>query len=379
MRRIVAAALAAACLVAAGTAGAGTKIGMITTLSGPAGYLGGDMRDGFMLALKQSGRTDIEVIVKDDGLKPDIGKQLSDEMMQKDKVDLMTGIIFSNVAMAVVPAAVKHGMIYISPNAGPSALAGKLCDRNYFNVAWQNDDLHAAMGAYMKGAGVAKPFILAPNYPAGKDALTGFKRGYGADPVSELYTKVGQTDYAAEIAQIRASGADSVFFFLPGGMGIAFLKQYAAAGVGLPVYGPAFSFDEKILKAVGDAALGVKYTSQWAYDLDNPANVAFVASYQAEYGHLPTLYASQGFDAANLILSALAKADVKDAGAFRKALEAADFSSVRGAFKFNTNHHPIQNIYVREVVKGVDGAPTNKLVGLAEENHHDAYAGECKM
>ena len=378
MNRILGGAALAAALAVSGAALADVKIGMITTLSGPAGYLGGDMRDGFMLALKQSGRTDIEVIVKDDGLKPDIGKQLSDEMLQKDKVDLLTGIIFSNVAMAVVPAAVKQGMIYLSPNAGPSALAGKGCDKNYFNVAWQNDDLHAAMGAYMKSAGVKAPFILAPNYPAGKDALTGFKRGYAAEPVAEVYTQVNQPDYAAEIAQIRASGADSVFFFLPGGMGIGFLKQYAAAGVGIPVYGPAFSFDEKILGAVGDAAIGVKNTSQWAHDLDNAANKAFVESYRAEYGSTPTLYSSQGFDTANLILSALAKADVKDQDAFRAALEAADFVSVRGAFKFNTNHHPIQNIYVREVVAG-EGKPTNKLVGVAEENHADAYAGECKM
>jgi branched-chain amino acid transport system substrate-binding protein len=161
-------------------------------------------------------------------------------------------------------------------------------------------------------------------------------------------------------------------------MGIAFMKQYAGAGVGIPVYGPAFSFDEIILGAVGDAALGVKNTSQWAYDLDNAANKAFVESYRAEYGRTPTLYASQGFDTANLILSALAKADVKDQDAFRSALEAADFASVRGAFRFGPNHHPIQNIYVREVVAG-DGKPTNKLVGLAEENHQDAFAAECKM
>jgi len=378
MKRLLGGALFAAGVTLAGATMADVKIGMVTTLSGPAGYLGVDVRDGFMLALKQSGRTDIEVIVKDDTLKPDLGKQISDEMMQKDKVDLLTGIIFSNVAMAVVPAAVKQGMIYISPNAGPSALAGAGCDKNYFNVAWQNNDLHSAMGAYMKGQGIQKPFILAPNYPAGTDALTGFKAGYGADPLAELYTKVGQTDYAAEIAQIRASGADSVFFFLPGGMGIAFLKQYAGAGVGLPVYGPAFSFDETILGAVGNAAIGTKNTSQWAHDLDNPANKAFVESFKAEYGRTPTLYASQGFDTANLILSALAKADIKDQDAFRAALEAADFASVRGAFKFNTNHHPIQNIYVREVVAG-EGKPTNKLIGLAEENHADAFAAECKM
>jgi branched-chain amino acid transport system substrate-binding protein len=378
MKKILGSALLAAGIAIAGSAAADTKIGMITTLSGGGSHLGIDVRDGFALALKQAGRADVELIVKDDARKPDLAKQIADEMIQRDKVDIMTGIIWSNLAMAVVPPTVRQGVFYLSPNAGPSALAGKGCHKNYFNVAWQNNDLHAAMGGHMKAAGLANPFILAPNYPAGTDALTGFKSLYGDNVAGEIYTKLGQKDYAAEIAQIRASGADSVFFFLPGGMGIAFMKQYAGAGVGLPVYGPAFSFDEVILGAVGDAALGVKNTSQWAYDLDNAANAGFVESFRAEYGRTPTLYASQGFDTANLILSALDTAQPRDADAFRAALEAAAFTSVRGDFKFGPNHHPIQNIYVREVVAG-DGKPTNKLVGVAIENRQDAFAGECKM
>ena len=351
---------------------------MITTLSGGGAGLGIDVRDGFMLALKQSGNKDISVVVEDDQRKPDVAVQLADKMIQSDKVDVLTGIIWSNLAMAVVPAVVRQGKFYLSPNAGPSALAGKGCNKDYFNVAWQNDNLHEAAGAYATKVGYKKSFILAPNYPAGKDALTGYKRFYKGDLAGEVYTKLGQTDYAAEIAQIRASGADSVFFFLPGGMGIAFMKQYAGSGVDIPLIGPAFSFDQGILKAVGEAALGVKNTSQWSKDIDNPTNKAFVASFLAEYNRLPSLYASQGFDTANLLLSAMAKASVKDADAFRAALEAADFKSTRGAFKFNTNHHPIQDIYVREVVKEGD-VITNKIIGVALKDRGDAYAAECKM
>lgn len=366
-------------VMAAGSGWAeGVKVGMITTLSGGGAGLGIDVRDGFMLAIKQSGRDDIEVVIEDDQRKPDIAVQLADKMIQSEKVDVLTGIIWSNLAMAVVPGAVAQGKFYLSPNAGPSALAGKGCNKNYFNVAWQNDNLHEAAGAYATEAGYKNAFILAPNYPAGQDALTGFKRFFKGDLAGEVYTKLGQTDYAAEIAQIRASGADTVFFFLPGGMGISFLKQYADSGVGLPVVGPAFSFDQGILQAVGDAALGVKNTSQWSKDLDNPANKAFVESFQAEYGRLPSLYASQGFDTANLLISAVAKADVKDADAFRAALEAADFASTRGAFKFGPNHHPVQDIYVREVIKEGD-VYTNKIVATGLKNHADAYAAECKM
>ena len=374
--------LLAASLAALSTATAAwaepVKVGMITTLSGRGAGLGLDVRDGFLLAVKQSGNTDIDMVIEDDQQKPDIAVQLADKMIQSDKVDVLTGIIWSNLAMAVVPGAVAQGKFYLSPNAGPSQLAGAGCNPNYFNVAWQNDNLHEAAGAYANGAGYGNSFILAPNYPAGKDALTGYKRFFEGEVAGEIYTQLGQTDYAAEIAQIRASGADSVFFFLPGGMGISFLKQYADSGVGLPVVGPAFSFDQGILQAVGPAALGVVNTSQWSKDLDNPANAAFVESFAAKYGRLPSLYASQGFDTANLLISALAKADISDANAFREALRAADFDSVRGDFAFGPNHHPIQDIYAREVIQEGD-VFTNKVIGVALEDHADAYAVECKM
>ncbi|MFO7856418.1 MAG: ABC transporter substrate-binding protein [Paracoccaceae bacterium] len=378
LKRPLAAALIAA--LAGAPALAETKIGFISTLSGGAAHLGVDARDGFMLALEQAGRDDVEVLIRDDALKPDVGKSLSDEMIQREGVQILTGIIFSNVAMAVAPPAVRQGVFYLSVNAGPSQLAGRGCHENYFNVAWQNDDLHQAMGGYVAGEGFETPFILAPNYPAGTDALAGFKRGYDAEVTGEIYTKLGQTDYAAEIAQIRASGADSVFYFLPGGMGIAFMKQYAGSGVEIPVFGPAFSFDEVIIGAVGEAAVGTRNTSQWAYDLENEANAAFVEAFRAEYGRTPTLYASQGFDTANLILSALEKADpAEDPDGFRAAVEAAEFDSVRGEFRFGNNHHPIQDIHVREVVMGDDGKPTNRLAGVAVEDHQDAYAAECPM
>ncbi len=354
------------------------KVGMITTLSGGGAGLGTDVRDGFLLALKQAPDIDIEVVIEDDQQKPDIAVQLADKMIQSDKVDVLTGIIWSNLAMAVIPAATAQGKFYLSPNAGPSALAGKGCHPLYFNVAWQNDNLHEAAGAYANDAGYTNSFLLAPNYPAGQDALTGYKRMYQGDIAEEVFTQLGQTDYAAEIAQIRASGADSVYFFLPGGMGISFLKQYAGSGVDIPVIGPAFSFDQGILQAVGEAALGVKNTSQWSKDLDNPANQAFVESFQAEYGRLPSLYASQGFDTANLLISAAKTADVTDPDAFQAALEAADFDSVRGNFRFASNHHPIQDIYVREVIREGD-IYTNRIVATALTDHSDAYVAECEM
>jgi len=378
MKRILAAGVLGLTVAAVGHAYAEpVKIGVITTLSGGGAGLGIDTRDAFTLAMKQSGNKEIELVVEDDAQKPELAVQIAEKMIQSDKVDLMTGIIWSNLAMAVVPNAVAQDIIYLSPNAGPSALAGANCHPNYFNVAYQNDNFHEAMGQYAS-ENYEKTFILAPNYPAGKDSLTGFKRFYKGELAGELYTQVGQTDYAAEIAQIRASGADSVFFFLPGGMGIAFMKQYAQSGVDIPVMGPSFSFSQDVLPAVGDAALGVRNSASWSKDLDNEANKKFVEAFQAEYGRLPSIYAAQSWDTANLILSALSKASVKDKEAFRAALKEADFASVRGDFTFNTNNHPIQDIYIREVVKEGD-VLTNKIVATAFEDHKDAYAEECQM
>ena len=273
---------------------------MITTLSGGGAGLGIDVRDGFMLALKQAGDAgaEIEVITEDDQQKPEVGVQLADKMIQSDNVDILTGIIFSNIALAVVPAAVKQGKFYLSPNAGPSQLAGKGCDPNYFNVAYQNDNLHEAAGDYANTLGYKKTFILAPNYPAGKDASTASSASTRASSPASSTPSSARPTSPPRSPRSRPRGADSVFFFLPGGMGIAFIKQFADSDTGMPMIGPGFSFSQDVLGAVGDAALGAHNTAQWSPDLDNPANKAFVEAFEAEYGRLPSVYASQGYDTA---------------------------------------------------------------------------------
>ena len=363
------------------------KIGMITTLSTKAGYLGEEIRDGFQLAIDQEGGklggVPVELLVDDDGRKPEKAKQIADRFIKRDKVKILTGIVFSNVAIAVVPKVVRQDVLYISPNAGPSLLAGKGCHPNYFNVAYQNDNLDEVVGKYVTEAGFKNVYLLAPNYPAGKDHLAGFKRYYQGNIAGEVYTKLGQSDYAAEIAALRAAKPDAVFFFLPGGMGINFIKQYAQAGLNqtIPVFGPAFSFDERLLQAVKDAALGVKNGSQWTHDLDNPANRQFVAAFRQAYGRTPTLYASQGYDAARLLGSALKAVggDVTKIDALRQAVRKADFPTVRGKFAFAPNQHPVQDLYIREVIKDDSGKFTNKTIKAVFTDHSNVYVEKCQL
>jgi branched-chain amino acid transport system substrate-binding protein len=385
--RHLALALAAAAAVSGAHAADRVKIGFLSTLSGPGAGLGIDIRDGFNLALKHSGGKlgglPAEVIVADDQQSPDAAKQTTERLLKRDKVDFMTGVVFSNVMLAVGQPIFDAKTFYVSANAGPSQYAGEQCNPYFFNVAWQNDNLHEAVGKTVADKGFKKVALLAPNYPAGKDALTGFKRYYKGEVVQEVYTRLGQLDYAAELAQVRASQPDAMYIFLPGGMGINFIEQFVASGLSKDVtlFGPGFSADEDVIRAVGEPMLGMFNTSQWAHDMDNPQNKRFVADFQKEYGRLPSLYASQGYDAAMLIDAAVrdVKGKIEDKEAVRRALKAANFKSVRGPFKFNTNQYPVQDYYLRVVTKDPQGRVTNRTLGTVFKNHADAYVGACKM
>lgn len=361
------------------------KIGLVTTLSGPGGYLGADIRDAFMLAADggKLGGVPVQVLVEDDGLKPAQAKQTVNRFLKSEGVRLFTGVVFSNVLEAVAPDVLDDGAIYVSPNAGPSSLAGKNCNANYYVVSWQNDTLHESAGENANRLGYKKMFLLAPNYPAGKDAITGFKRFFKGEVVGESYTKLDQTDYAPEMANIRAANPDAVFQFHPGGLGIAFIRQYQQAGlVGkIPMVLAAPSLDSTILGAVGDAAIGMDVTSHWNSDFENAANKAFVAAFVAKYQRLPTVYASQGYDTALAIGAALqgSGGNVKDPAAFRKAMLPANFQSVRGKFKFGPNQHPVQDWFGLRVEKGGDGklALVTKTRVLTDRG--DAYSETCKI
>jgi branched-chain amino acid transport system substrate-binding protein len=364
------------------------KVGFVSTLSGPSAALGVDIRDAFMLAVKLNGGKlgglPADVTIVDDQFKPDVGKQAFERLVKRDRVDFMTGVVFSNIMLAGLPEAVNAKTFYLSPNAAPSPIAGKGCSPYFFAVSWPNDAYHEAAGQYATNQGVKSAFLLAPNYQAGKDSLAGFKRFYKGQVVAEVYSKLGQLDYAAELAEIRAAKPEVVYTFLPGGMGINFIKQFVAAGLNktTKLIQPGFGTDQDVIRAVGEPMLGLFDAAHWGMDLDNAANKRFVAEFEKEYKRLPTVYASQGYDTALLIDAAVkavgGKLDDKDA--LRAALKAAKFDSVRGDFKFNTNQYPVQNYYLREIQKDAQGRLVNRIVGQPIFTAHgDAYVQECPM
>jgi len=383
---LVAAAFAAVLAVAGSAAAAPIKIGLVSTLSGPSAALGVHMRDGFMLGLKhaggQLGGVETEVVTVDDELKPDIGVEKVKGLLERDRVDIVAGVVFSNVMGAIAKPVTDAEVFLISGNAGPSTLAGQGCSPYFFSVSWQNDQMHEVLGKHAQDKGYGRVFLMAPNYQAGKDSLAGFKRHFKGEIIDEVYTQLGQLDFSAELARIAAAKPDAVFTFMPGGMGVSLVKQYRQAGLAdTTPFLSAFTVDETTLPATQADALGMFSASQWTPGMDNEANKKFVADYEAEYGYVPSLYSSQGYGLAMLIDSAVRKVngDLSDKAAFRAALEAAEFTSVRGDFRFNTNHFPIQDFYLVEAVKRDDGKYQTQIVQKVFDDYGDVYAAECRM
>ena len=369
------------------------KIGFVTTLTTGAAVIGNDMLDAVNLAVEHmdgtmGGKT-VNILFEDDGFKPEIGKLVTDKLIKENKVDIIAGYIWSHVLMASYKSVTRADKIIISANAGPSPLAGKLCNENFFNVSWQNDQTPMALGELLNTRDVKSLYLMAPNYAAGKDMAAGVERTFKGEILGKDLTKWGadaQLDFSAELAKARASGAEGLFVFYPGKAGGAFIKQYQQSGLAdtMPLY-TVFTVDAlslpKLQAGGMDGILGSEMSQFWSPDLDTPANQKFVAGFREKYDRYPSFYAAQAYDSIFLIKSAVdaLNGDVSDTAALREAIAKAEFNSVRGDFKFGNNHFPIQNFYAREVVADQDGNWTTQISKTVLEAHQDPYAAECKM
>ncbi len=378
-------------LMASATYAADIKIGYVTTLTTPAAVLGNDMKDAVDLAVehldgKMAGKT-VEVIFEDDGFKPEIGKQKTDKLVQQDDVPIVAGYIWSHVLLASAKSVLDSGKFLISSNAGPSQIAGKLCNKNFFSTSWQNDQTPMAMGEVLNQQGVKSLYLLGPNYAAGKNMMTGVQRTFKGEIKGKDLTKwPSQLDFSAELAKAKASGAEAIFVFYPGKAGGAFIKQYQQAGLKgvLDLYS-VFTVDSislpKLQAAKLEGVLGSRLTQQWDPTLDNEANKKFVSDFRAKYKRYPSFYAAQAYDTIKLIASGVEAVggDMSKTDDFRAALKKADYASVRGKYTYGKNHFPVQNFYLREVITDADGNWTTKVVKTVYENHVDPYVGECPM
>ncbi|MGL9620899.1 ABC transporter substrate-binding protein [Bradyrhizobium sp. U531] len=361
------------------------KLGVVVTLSGPAAALGQQVRDGFALAVKdlggKMGGRDVEVIVADDELKPDAAVTKVKGLLERDKVDFVVGPIFSNILQAIHRPITESKTFLISPNAGPSTFAGKDCNPFFYVTSYQNDQVHEILGKVAQDRGYKRMYLMVPNYQAGKDSVAGFKLDYKGEIVEESYMPLNTLDFQPELSKISSQKPDALFTFMPGGLGVNLVKQYRQAGLAdsIPVLS-AFTVDESTLPAQQDAAIGMFGGANWAPNLDNPQNKKFVASYEAAYNVVPGTYAFQAYDAAMLIDSAIkaVKGDLSNKDAVGAALKKADFTSLRGAFKFNTNGYPIQDFYLTKVAKRPDGKFQTEIVQKVFENYGDRYAKDCK-
>jgi branched-chain amino acid transport system substrate-binding protein len=374
-------------MCAANGAMAQIKVGLMAPLTGSQAVVGQDQVDGFMLAVEQGGGKlggqTVQLVKEDDQLKPEIGSQAVRKLIDKDRVDVIVGLSFSNVLMASLKTLTESGTVAIATNAGPSPVAGASCAPNVFSVAWQNDGAAESMGKYMQDKGIKRVYLMAPNYQAGKDMLAGFKRYFKGEVLDEVYTQVGQSDYSSEIAQLQAAKPDAVFAFYPGGMGVNYIRQLSQAGLlgKLPNYS-VFTVDGVTMPALRDAAVGTTFGAMWDAALDVPENRAFVTAFTARYKRVPSEYAAAAYDAGRLLNVAVGKLQGKPGD--RRALAAAvkasgdQFRSVRGPFSFNKNNLPVQNYYAFQVVKE-GGAPVVKQIATPLALHRDAYAAQCRL
>jgi branched-chain amino acid transport system substrate-binding protein len=378
-------------LMASTAFAADIQIGYVTTLTTPAAVIGKDVKDAVDLAMEQlggkmGGKT-VEIIFEDDGFKPEIGKQKTDKLVQQDDVPIVAGYLWSHVLLASAKSVLDAGKILISSNAGPSQIAGKLCNENFFSTSWQNDQTPMAMGEVLNQKGVKSLYLMGPNYAAGKDMLAGVSRTFKGEIKGKDLTKwPDQLDFSAELAKAKASGAEAIFVFYPGKAGGAFIKQYQQAGLkGTMDLYTVFTVDAislpKLQAAKLDGVLGSQLTQFWDPTLDNEANKKFVSSFREKYKRYPSFYAAQAYDSVGLINSAVSAVggDMSKKDELRAAMMKADYPSVRGTYTYGKNHMPVQNFYLREVVADADGNWTTKVVKTVFENHVDPYVGECPM
>jgi branched-chain amino acid transport system substrate-binding protein len=334
------------------------------------------------------GEVAIEVLIADDAFSPDVGLAATKKLIEKDKVDILAGHIWSNILIPSSEFALAANKIVISANAGPSKRAGRECHPNFFNVSFQNDQLPAAIAKFFSERGGTKADVIVADYAAGLDMANGFKRGFRGEIVGLSPTRwnpTPDTHFEPIFAKARAAGANVVFAFYPGRPGFEFLRQYKASGlVGNIALATSFTVDAISLRSLEEnnvgGVWGILTAVHWAPNLEFDQNKRFVATFQERFGRSPTFYAAQSYDLVFLLKAALERTGggFRDTAAFRRALRSVRWPATRGPVEFGRNQFLKQNLYLATVVVDEKGW-TLRALDIIERDAIDAFASECSM
>jgi branched-chain amino acid transport system substrate-binding protein len=360
---------------------ASLKLGLLLPYSGTYAPLGEAITRGLELYVAQQGGKlagrDVSFVKVDDESAPPKATELTSKLVQGEKVDALFGTVHSGVAMAMVKIAREDGLPTLVPNAGADAITHAMCAENVFRTSFGNGQIGAATGQAMLAAGHKKAVTLTWKYAAGEEMVGGFKRVFakgGGEILKDITVPFPDVEFQSALSEVAALKPDCLYVFFAGGGALKFIKDYAAAHIGVPLWGPGFLTDG-VEQAAGPAGDGIKTVLHYVEGLDNSENQAFAQAFSQAHKVLPDVYAVQGYDAAHLYDIGLKAAggDSAKRKEINAAMAKASFASPRGPFRLGASHNPIENFYLRELKGG-----RNVLLGVATPEFADETTG-CKL
>jgi branched-chain amino acid transport system substrate-binding protein len=362
-------------------------IGIVATTSGAGAIPGQDLIDGFSLALRQLGgrfaNQEVRVVITDDKGSPDTARQQVKRLMERERLDIVLTAVSPASMIAIIKPLTEARLFVLDLDQAPAPLAGPECSPFLFGLAAPADGVHEALGQHLAAERMRRLVVIGPDAPKTNDAAAALKRTFHGEVAAVLMPKPGATTYESEIARIHDLKPDAVYTVLSGGMGVAFVRAYHAAGLraDIPLFAAWPLVERPMLPAMGEAAVDVVSISPWSPDLDSIPNKRLVSDFESEYGRPATTWAAQGYDSAFLLDAALKATNGKtgDSEALRAGLRRADFVSVRGGFKFNTNHFPVLTYYLRKVTRDAKGRLTHEMGGAVLKDWRDRQASSCPL
>jgi branched-chain amino acid transport system substrate-binding protein len=337
------------------------RIGFISAMTGPFAAVGKDMLDGFQMYLDKAGNKfagmDVKLIVEDDQAKPDVDVTKAKKLILQDKVHMFVGGILAPTGYALAPVSTAEKTVYISPVPAADDLTQRQLEKYpyFIRTGWSSSQPSHPFGEWACQQGYKKIAVVAADYAFGYEVVGGFQKSFeecGGKIIQKLWPPLGTKDFGPYIPNIKAD-ADAIFSLMVGPMPLQFSKQLAAAGNKKPVIGGGTSYDEFVLPAMGDDAIGGVSPLQYSAAIDTPANEAFVKAYRAKYNKVPSYFSESDYTTAQWIDETIKKAGGKWPGAeeFVKLFSSIKLDTPRGPVSLDEMRNPVQNIYIRKVEK----------------------------